>query len=175
MAVGTGLEPRRHGRRLAGALWRESEARVLVTWKERGARAGPLHPRPLQSPRRRAGTGRGPACPPLLPDGCPQGNCPSQGVGRKLCPTPQPASTHLVQQRGPQGGCPALPHWCAASSRGPRACEQTRKSWGPSPLSSHDTRRKKRRRRRKGSGSHPHKTVTCRMCGITKPGKENTE
>ena len=51
MAVGTGLEPRRHGRRLAGALRRESEAGVLVAWKESGARAGSQHPLPLQGPR----------------------------------------------------------------------------------------------------------------------------
>lgn len=57
MAVGTGLEPRRHCRHLAGALRRESEAGVLVTWKESGARASSQHPLPLQGPSHPAGTG----------------------------------------------------------------------------------------------------------------------
>ena len=67
MAVGTGLEPRRRGRRLAGALWRESKARVLVTCKESRARASSQHPLPLQ---RDPGillalAFRGPGCLPL--------------------------------------------------------------------------------------------------------------
>lgn len=39
MAIGTGLEPRHRGRSLADALWRESQAGVLVTCKESKARA----------------------------------------------------------------------------------------------------------------------------------------
>lgn len=78
-------------------------------------------------------------------------------------------ASRLVQLGESQEGCPARSRWCAGSSRGPRACEQTKTSWGPSPLSSRGTRRKKMRRRRKRSVSHPHKTATCRMCGITRP------
>lgn len=48
MAVGTGLEPQSHSRHLAGTLRRESEAGVLVTWKESRARARSQHPLLLQ-------------------------------------------------------------------------------------------------------------------------------
>lgn len=47
MAVGTGLQPRRHGRHLAGALRRQSKAGVLVTWKESRAGAESQHHLPF--------------------------------------------------------------------------------------------------------------------------------
>lgn len=90
MAVGTGLEPRCHSRRLAGALRRENEAGVLVTWKESRARAKSQHPLPLQrdpgSPLALAF--RGPACLPLPTSWVPTRKPPKPRTGQKALLNP---------------------------------------------------------------------------------------
>lgn len=100
MAVGTGLEPWRHSRRRAGALRRESEAGVLVAWKESGARVSSQHPLPLQ---RDPGIPlalalRGPACLPL----------PTGWVPRRKLPKPRTRQKALLNPNSPSaaGGAP---------------------------------------------------------------------
>lgn len=120
MAVGTGLEPRRHGRRLAGALRRESEAGVLVAWKESGAKAGSQHPLPLQRDPGMllAWAFRGLACPPLPTSWVPTRKPAKPRTGKKALLNPTASFNSPSAAGGTPRGLPcAAPLVCCEFQR----------------------------------------------------------
>jgi len=110
VAVGTGLEPRRHGRRLASALRGQSEAGVLVAWKKSGARASSQHPLPWQRDPGipSAPASRGPACLPLPTSWVPTRKPPKPRTGQKALLNPTASFDSPSAAGGAPRGLPCV-------------------------------------------------------------------